>query len=148
MLSQFRAVPECVRPYGGFMLAPTHSSIEQIYLTALLLTGTSQLAEAALLHGIEAMNDDEPSGNDLLHHAIAAAIAPRGDSGAVDLKAAETLPEELQRVLFLAPSLRQSYVLRTLLGWPRDVCARMLRLSGREVDENAGRAAHALAFGY
>jgi hypothetical protein len=55
------------------------------------------------------------------------------------------LPVELQRVLNLPWKLRHSFVLRTLLALPRDVCSQMLQMGDDEVENSVRAAALQLA---
>ncbi len=50
------------------------------------------------------------------------------------------LPFELRRVLHLQAALRRCYVLRSLVGLPREACGRLLRLEIRQIDEWARTA--------
>jgi hypothetical protein len=55
-------------------------------------------------------------------------------------RASSMLPFELWRVLHLQAALRRCYVLRFLVGLPREACGRLLRLEIRQIDEWARTA--------
>ena len=54
--------------------------------------------------------------------------------------ASSMLPFELRHVLHLPTALRHCFVLRFLVGLPREDCARLLHLEIRQVDERARTA--------
>jgi DNA-directed RNA polymerase specialized sigma24 family protein len=121
-----------------------HNLVGKAFLTALLLTGSPERAEAAILESSRVMTLDSKSGEVLLRGAVNAAIEPQSEASrqpTEDLeRASSMLPFELRRVLHLPPALRQCFVLRFLVGLPREVCARLLHLEIRQVDERARTA--------
>ena len=107
------------------------------FFAALLLTGSTELAEAAVLRAIDAWDAGAESEDALFERAIEAAARaqPGGaDAPAEPDEAAWRLPAELQAVLELAPDQRRSFVLRILLGLPKQLCARMLQLNPYQTD--------------
>jgi hypothetical protein len=124
-------------------------SVDKAFLAALLLTGSPRRAEASVLESIRLLANCEEHGDALLQGAVAAALDAlheSPDTPADEIRrAASMLPIELRRVLDLAPDLRQSYVLRLLVGLPGESCERLLRLERGQADQAACRAALALA---
>ena len=121
-----------------------HNTIGKAFLTALLLTGNAERAEAAILEGNRVMALDNASGEALLIGAVNAAIEAHSETSRQTPeeleRASSMLPFELRRVLHLPLPLRHCFVLRFLLGLPREVCARLLHLEIRQVDERARAA--------
>ena len=121
---------------------------DRAFITAFLLLGDAEEAEAAVLKSIGSMNAADASGEELVQEAVIAAIESdrltQRDPNDPEL-ASKMLPLELQRALELPHSLRQCFVLRVLMGLPREVCARLLSLEGRQVDRVASSAMSELA---
>ena len=121
-----------------------HKAVDKAYITALLLTASVKRAEAAILEANGATDLDSTTGEVLLREAVNAAIELQSETSkqpSEDLeRASSILPFELRRVLHLPPALRQCFVLRFLVGLPREVCARLLHLEIRQVDERARTA--------
>ncbi len=116
---------------------------DKAFLTAYLLTGDSRTAEKATLAGIESWNLSEEPADAVFKRTLAAALdtpAPNEPEGELP-----AFPAELQRVLRLPPRLRHCFVLRVLLELPLDVCARMLHLTSRRVNQSSLAAGRALA---
>ena len=119
-----------------------HNVVGKAFLTALLLTGSAQRAEAAILEGNISVDLDQMSSEEaLIQRAVDAAIEPHSELAEEPRepleRASAALPFELRRVLDLPPALRHCFVLRFLVGLPREVCARLLRLEICHVDERA-----------
>jgi len=110
------------------------SVIDRAFLAAHLLTGSLEQAESAVLGAIASW---APGGSEdeLLEHVLHAAVrrGGSGQSSASDAPEA-ALPAALQAVLRLAILPRHCYVLRVLVGLPRQVCASLLRLSFERLD--------------
>ena len=121
-----------------------HKAVDKAYVTALLLTANPERAEAAILEGNRVTHLDNTSGEAFLRGAVNAAVEPPSDTSEQlpeDLeRASSMLPFELRRVLHLPQALRHCFVLRFLVGLPREVCARLLHLEIRQVDERARTA--------
>ncbi|MBZ5593524.1 MAG: hypothetical protein LAP39_14875 [Acidobacteriia bacterium] len=136
-------VPECP---SSIHVEPQdlHHMVSTAFLTALLLTGSAERAEAALLQAKGVLGLDNTSGEALLRRAVNAAIEPpleTVEQPSEDLeRASSSLPCELRRVLHLRPALRHCFVLRFLVGLPREVCARLLHLEVPQIDERARTA--------
>jgi hypothetical protein len=59
---------------------------------------------------------------------------------------ASWLPPELRRMMVLSKTDRQAFVLRLLLGLPRDQCSQLLQLGNEELDGHIVSAVLALAY--
>jgi hypothetical protein len=116
-------------------------------VTALLLTGDVERAEAAVLKSIGSMSFGDVAGDELIRGAVNAAMELEevpGRSQRNPQPALSMLPFELQGVLHLPHFLRQCFVVRTLIGLPREACARLLHLDVHQVDAGARAAMLAL----
>jgi hypothetical protein len=124
-------------------------SLNETFTAAILLTGSAELAECAVLAGIEALGADDVSEHMVLQATIRAALNPElmaDEEGPWDPQLGVSwLPIQLRRVLLLPRDLRHAFVLRLLLGLPRDQCSRLLQLDGGKLDEHVGQAATFLA---
>jgi hypothetical protein len=121
-----------------------HLMVGKAFLTALLLTGSVERAEAAILEGNQQISLDHTFGEALFREAVNAAIELKNNISKhppEELeRASSMLPFELRCVLHLPPALRHCFVLRFLVGLPREACARLLYLKIRQVDERARTA--------
>jgi len=131
-----------VAGYGGWAEAANqqlqHPGIDRAFLAAHLLTGGSEQAECVIMGAIASWGPEQ-SEDELFEQVLRAAVRnPVEDeqllANQADLPGA-SLPSELQAVLRLAPQLRQCYVLRVLVGLPRQACAALLRLSLQRIDQ-------------
>jgi len=111
------------------------SVIDRAFLAAHLLTGSLEQAESAVLEAIASWTPS--AGEDALLervlHAAVRGTAEDAHSPANDAPGTY-LPAALQAVLRLEPLPRHCYVLRVLVGLPRQVCASLLRLSFERLD--------------
>jgi hypothetical protein len=114
--------------------------IGRAFLTAYLLTANTEQAENAVMEALDSWNPGEESAETLPERALATA-ATRIETGFAAPNPTEQdtpgafVPTELQAVLRLPVRLRHCYVLRVLARWPREVCARLLNLDSRQVDQ-------------
>jgi DNA-directed RNA polymerase specialized sigma24 family protein len=124
-------------------------SLNEVFIAAVLLTGSADRAERAVVEGIETLAGDDVSEHMVLQATIRAAFkqemmsdeeGPRQPQRAVSW-----LPIQLQRVLLLPRDLRHAFVLRLLLGLTRDECSRLLQLDNGKLDEYVAQAATFLA---
>lgn len=118
------------------------------FFTAILLTGSLEWAERAVLEGIAACDLNCKPAMTLYSRTLRAAT----EQGAHDRpleeseSAAGLLPAELSRLLKLSPlDCRRCFVLHILAGLPRSACARLLDLSVYEVAEHTSIALKWLA---
>jgi hypothetical protein len=122
--------------------------LNEMFIAAILLTGCTERAERAVVEGIE-LGEDDLSKHMVLQATIRAAVKPEmmdDEAGpSQPQQAVSWLPIQLQRVLLLPRDLRHAFVLRLLLGLPRDQCSRLLHLDDGKLDERVGEAATVLA---
>ena len=127
----------------------TSESIENAFIVGLLLTGSMEQAEQAVLESVRCSCPETMSGESLFRRVIRSAIdteAPCPDQGRRDLKKASSiLPFELANVLALSPGLRHCYVLRILVALPREVCGWLLNLEPAQLNQRTQEAMLALA---
>ena len=108
------------------------SALDVAFRTALLLTGDTSTAEAAVMHGTGVCQDLSPGG--LLIAAVRSAVRQRTKSSDGPYEV-ECLPPELRRLFTLQPMLRQCFVLRILMGLSPEVCAEVLDISVTEFED-------------
>src|SRR5260370_30229964 len=120
-------------------VAGTDEALTGAFMTAFLLTGSAEGAEAAVLEGLTAMDGNSMPDETLLLGTVAAAIATK-----IAGNRSINLPIELRRVLRLRKDLRQAFVLRVLIGLSREMCARVLNTPVNQIDELTGIAARML----
>ena len=123
----------------------TDEALGRTFITALLLTGSAERAETAVLEGIRGMDRNNVSGEALLQGTVAASIAAKIPEQRAEEQASSMLPVELRRVLRLSLDFRRCFVLRVLIGLPRAVCARLLQTEIHRIDELVYASARALA---
>lgn len=107
--------------------AGINPALAKTFRAAVLLTGGVRQAEAAMLDAIQRMGSAHVSDDTFLLDCVRASLAPGRQSKAIEDTegASSILAPELKRILFLAPDLRHSLVLRVLLGLSDDDCARL-----------------------
>ena len=112
-------------------------ALDMVFRTALLLTGDTRTAEAAVMHGIGACEDVSPGG--LLIEAIRSAVRrpTKSSEGPCEV---ECLPPELRRLFMLQPLPRHCFVLRVLVGLSPEVCGELLEVSDTEFENAVYRA--------
>jgi hypothetical protein len=108
------------------------SALEMAFRTALLLTGNTKTAEAAVMDGIGACED--LSGCGLLIEAVRSTIRRRTKS-TDDPEALDLLPPELRRLFMLQPLSRDCFLLRILVGLSPQVCAGLLDVTITEFED-------------
>lgn len=115
-----------------------HKTVDRAFITALLLTASVERAEAAILKSSRLMNLDTPC-DVFFRGTVNAALETQCESQAQTPgqleHASSTLPPELRPVLRLSSGLRQCFVLRVLMGLPREACARLLSLDIGQINE-------------
>jgi hypothetical protein len=126
-----------------------YEMLDRTFTTALLLTGSAERAEEAILESIRSLELDDAPVDALFRGAVNASIQPRNEIAEQRREelehASSILPAELRRVLLLPQDLRHCYVLRLLAGFPREDCASLLHSEIHQVDEGTCTAAQALA---
>jgi hypothetical protein len=113
------------------------SALDVAFRTALLLTGDTRTAEAAVMHGIGVCEDLSPGG--LLIAAVRSAVRRRTKSSDGSCKV-ECLSPELRRLFLLQPLLRHCFVLRFLVGLSPEACAELVEVSVTEFEDAVYRA--------
>ena len=113
------------------------SALDMAFRTALLLTGDTRTAEAAVMHGIGVCEDLSPGG--LLIEAVRSALRRRTKSSEGPCEV-ECLPPELRRLFLLQPLPRHCFVLRILVGLSPEVCAELLEISVIEFEDSVYEA--------
>jgi hypothetical protein len=113
-------------------------TLTQAIVAAYLITGSARQSEAAVMKAI-ALWEPKKGLRSVLE--LVAGLAVKCKHGAGD---EWPLPPELQNVLRLPRNARRVFVLRILLGFPRDVCASELDLSVDHVDQETCAALVAL----
>ena len=93
------------------------------FRTTLLLTGTVNKAEEAVMLGIGACDDLSPRG--LVVESARSAVQLREETPDRWYEV-ESLPPELQRLFLLQPLPRHCFVLRILVGLSAESCAALL----------------------
>ena len=108
------------------------SALDMAFRTALLLTGDTTTAEAAVTRAIDACEALSPGG--ILIEAVRSAVRRRTklSNGPYEV---DGLPVELQRLFMLQPLLRHCFVLRILVGLFPEVCAELLEISVAEFED-------------
>ena len=106
-------------------------ALDMAFRTAVLLTGATKSAEAAVIHGISAREELSPHG--LLTEAVRSAVRLQASSANGPYEV-ECLPPELRR-LMLQPLPRHCFVLRTLMNLSPEVCAELLGVSVTESED-------------
>jgi hypothetical protein len=112
-------------------------ALDVAFRTTLLLTGTMNTAEEAVMLGIDACEDLSP--RDLLIEAVRSAVRLRKESQNRHCEV-EYLPPELQRLFMLQPQPRHCFVLRILVGLSSEFCADLLDISVCEFEETLQEA--------
>jgi hypothetical protein len=120
-------------------------SLSPAYLAAILLTGSAQSAEQAVVRGLYA-TDMNATNEELLRAAVIGSTEIMRTARQHEVaRGVPPLPIELQNVLQLPTRVRQCFVLRLLLAMPEDFSARLLDLDVGVLDRNIALAAQALA---
>jgi hypothetical protein len=127
-------------------IAENDVSLPPAYLAAILLTGSAQSAEQAVVRGLDA-TDMNATNEELLRATVIASTEIMHSAKQHDGVAhgVPLLPVELQNVLQLPASVRQCFVLRLLLAMPEDFSARLVDLDVGALNQNIALAAQALA---
>ena len=106
-------------------------ALDLAFRTALLLTGDTRTAEAAVTQGIGACEDLSPRG--LLIETVRFAVRRRTKSPDRPC-AVDGLPTELRRLFMLQPLSRRCFVLRILASFSPEVCSELLEVSVTEFE--------------
>ena len=118
--------------------------LDRAFLTAHLLTGRRELAEAAIQEAIDSWDPEDEGLEMLSERVLRAALRESGEDPEI-VTSEPALPDELEAVLQLSPRFRQCIVLRVMLGRSRDACAGLLGLAPERVDDDTCAALQCLA---
>ena len=120
-------------------------ALNEAFVAGLLLAGSLDASEAAVLDGIAALDPDAPCGNTLLEQTAKSSIRRRAEFPE-RAEWVSILPLELKRVLLLAPIYRDCFVLQVLIGLTPATCSEILHLSQQECEDALQRAFQNLPF--
>jgi hypothetical protein len=121
-------------------------ALDGAFRAALMLTGSTQTAEHAVLDGIAATEFDNVVDDVFLLETVKAAIQRRSDSTHQSLQPPSCLPLQLRRLFLLEPIFRDCFVLRILLGLTPRTCSGILQLTIEEAHQTLCAALEALPF--
>jgi hypothetical protein len=115
-----------------------NETLENAFIAGLLLTGSVDRAETAILESVRMSCPDDLFSEALfrrtVHYSIDQHIELKNKKQSELDRARSILPFELRCVLNLSQQLRYCYVLRILIGLPREVCAWLLHMDTSQVD--------------
>src|SRR5216684_6886568 len=121
-------------------------ALDGAFRAALMLTGSTQAAEHAVLDGITATKFDGVMGDVFLLETVKAAIQRRSESAHQSEQPPPCLPLELRRLFLLEPISRDCFVLRILLGLTPRTSSGILQLPIEEAHQTLCAALEALPF--
>ncbi len=117
-----------------------NETLEDAFIAGLLLTGSVERAETAILESVRMSCPDDLFSESLfrraVHYSIDQCIELKNKKQSDLDRARSVLPFELRCVLNLSQHLRYCYVLRVLIGLPREVCAWLLHMDTSQVDQH------------
>ena len=108
-------------------------ALDEAFRAASLLTGSTEVAENAVLDGIAALEFGYVVDDVLLVETVKSAIHRRVAFSSQSAQA--HFPLELRRLFLLAPISRDCFILRVLLGITAGTCSNILRLGVEEIEE-------------
>lgn len=122
-------------------------TIENAFIVGLLLTGSIEQAERAIVDSIHCSETEYVCGQRVFRRVIQWAVDPQEQRSrrVIDEASVKVLPFELGRVLHLPPGLRHCYVLRILVGLSREVCAWLLHVDVEQIGHRTQSAVNGLA---
>jgi hypothetical protein len=109
-------------------------AIDEVFRAVFLLTGSTEVAENAVLDGIVTSEFGYIVDDVLLVETVKSAIQRRADFPGQPEETPLHLPLELRRLFLLAPISRDCFVLRVLLGMTPGTCSGILHLTIQEVE--------------
>lgn len=121
-------------------------TIENAFIVGLLLTGSIEQAERAIVDSIHCSETEYVCGQRVFRRVIQWAVDPQEQRSCrvIDEASVRVLPFELGRVLHLPPGLRHCYVLRILVGLSREVCAWLLHVDVEQIGHRTQSAVNGL----
>ena len=122
-------------------------TIENAFIVGLLLTGSIEQAERAIVDSIHCSETEDVCGQRVFRRVIQWAVDPQEQRSCrvIDEASVKILPFELGCVLHLPPDLRHCYVLRILVGLSREVCAWLLHTDVEQISQRTQSAVNGLA---
>ena len=122
-------------------------TIENAFIVGLLLTGSIEQAERAIVDSIHCSETEDVCGQRVFRRVIQWAVDPQEQRSrrVIDEASVRILPFELGCVLHLQPDLRHCYVLRMLVGLSREVCAWLLHTDVEQISQRTQSAVSGLA---
>ena len=122
-------------------------TIENAFIVGLLLTGSIEQAERAIVDSIHCSETEDVCGQRVFRRVIQWAVDPQEQRSCrvTDEASVRILPFELGCVLHLLPDLRHCYVLRILVGLSREICAWLLHTDVEQVSQRTQSAVNGLA---
>lgn len=123
-------------------------TIENAFITGLLLTGSVEEAERAIVSCVHCSEEEDVRGQEVFRRVIQWSVDPREPQRSrtgIDEASVRILPFELGCVLYLPSHLRHCYVLRILVGLSREVCAWLLHTDVQQISQRTQSALNMLA---
>jgi hypothetical protein len=121
----------------------------RVLTAAVLLFGDLTQAEDAVADAILSLDTDDFETEAFLMCVLILSIQRSRNSSKRSIRKtgeiSVTLPAELQNVLNLSLKLRHCFVLRVLLGLPKETCGQMLQVDDDELEKSVSSAAVELA---
>jgi DNA-directed RNA polymerase specialized sigma24 family protein len=117
----------------------------RLFFTALLVTGSSESAEAALADSLDLIDDETTPSARAALTAVAAASTARIGEGRPTHGRNSSLPKELVAVTKLRPDLRVCFVVRRLVGLTSAETSKLLSLNPPDVERRTIDASVQLA---
>jgi hypothetical protein len=120
-------------------------TLERAWRAALLLTGSAEMAEIAVLKGIASVGLCDDLEKVLVANTVEFVMRRPGYEDRVKHALARQSHDELRRLVYLTPEARDSLLLPVLFGIPYRRCAAILNLSIREFQASLSAALGRLA---
>ena len=125
-------------------MSRVENTIIQAFWGALLLTGSVEDGESAVLEAIESYDCEEPIERTLLWQVARVCLERRErfliSSTKIQSLLESAVPSEFRAVLNLSETLRRCFVLCVLMRLPLDSCTSLLKMNRDESNEHLGRA--------
>lgn len=139
--------PVPLHPDSAAWLGVYQNDWARLLITAVLMTGSVESAEAAIEESVNLIDAKETPNLSAVFIAVASAAAACPRNLTVDPWVRSGLPNELKAVADLRADLRVCFVLRRLVGLPKDKAADLLFMRTVDVEQRARAASMQLANG-
>jgi hypothetical protein len=127
----------------------TRETLENAFIVGLLLTGSMERTEIAVMESVRWSCPDDLFGEKLFRRVIHCSIETEAEFSSKRWselnRALSILPYELRCVLALPEGLRHCFVLRILVGLPREVCSWLLHIDIPQINQRTHAAMFELA---